>query len=343
MKKAFDLSLRLNKDNKIKLSIINEIIEEYRQMGYTLTLRQLYYQLVTRKVIANQIAEYQKLSILLGKGRMGGIVDWNAIEDRVRAPRSPYTVEDPKDALQDAIDTYRIDRSKYQTEYIEVWVEKDALSGVLYPVTSKYSIPLMVNRGYSSITAMYKAYLRLHRKLQYGKNITIIYLGDHDPSGLDMIRDIKTRLLMFLGCLEDINQKEGENFIASERGQELIDELSHLDDYQISKGRKRYTHIGKLMYYDRLNIVPVALTMNQIEEQDLPPDPAKITDPRAKDYIRQFGKESWELDALNPRYLNNLLETSITDLINVDAFNLALKTEEKDIEELKSLVDSLNR
>lgn len=197
MKETFRDKLRLSKKNKIQLDMINKIIEEYKQDGYTLTLRQLYYQLVSRDIILNKVQEYAKLSSLLVKGRMCGVVDWNAIEDRLRVPYIPYDVDDIPDAINDTIEQYRLDRQKNQNVYIEVWVEKDALSGVLKRVTRKYHVRLMVNRGYSSCTAMHDAFKRIKCAEDEGKDAYILYLGDHDASGLDMIRDIEARLNEF--------------------------------------------------------------------------------------------------------------------------------------------------
>lgn len=191
MKEIFDHKLRLNKANKVMLETINGILEEYAKDDYVLTLRQLYYQLVSKDIIPNNDKEYGKLSNILKKGRMAGIVDWAAIEDRVRRPQLPWWCHDIKDAQRTIIQQYRLDRMSTQGENIEVWVEKDALSNVLYRVTSKYHIRLMVNRGYSSVTAMYDAYKRL------SSGDTILYFGDHDPSGLDMIRDVRERLQEF--------------------------------------------------------------------------------------------------------------------------------------------------
>ena len=197
MKERFRDKLRLNKSNTEQLEVINGIIEEYAEEGYTLTLRQLYYQLVSRDIIPNEQKQYAKLSTLLVKGRMAGFVDWDAIEDRIRVPHLPYSVDDIEDAIRDTIDQYRLNRQEGQEVYIELWVEKDALSGVLKRVTEKYHINLMVNRGYSSCSAMHDAYNRLKRQEREGKETYILYLGDHDPSGLDMIRDIKERLEEF--------------------------------------------------------------------------------------------------------------------------------------------------
>ena len=169
MKQKFTEKLHLNKKNIAKLEVINNIIEEYKEEGYKLTLRQLYYQLVSRDIIPNTDPDYKKIGKLLKEGRMAGVVDWDAIEDRTRVPFVPYWVTDIDDAINDTISQYRLDRQSDQDIYIELWVEKDALSGVLKRVTSHYHINLMVNRGYSSCSAMYEAFKRLKRKEDQGK------------------------------------------------------------------------------------------------------------------------------------------------------------------------------
>ena len=150
MKEKFRDEIHLNKSNLELLKTINEIIEEYHSQGYKLTLRQLYYQLVSRDIIPNKTEEYAKLSTVLVKGRMAGIVDWEAIEDRIRKPYLPYWSKNLPDALDDTIRQYRLNRQEHQPVYTEVWVEKDALSGVLKRVTEEFHVRLIVNRGYSS-------------------------------------------------------------------------------------------------------------------------------------------------------------------------------------------------
>jgi len=188
----------MGKANKERLSIINGIIEEYQEQGYVLTLRQLYYQLVSRDVVPNKQSEYSKLSTLLKEGRMAGIVDWEAIEDRLRKPSSPASFENPEEILKAAINQYALPRQAGQKTYVEVWVEKDALSGVLKRVTEKYHVPILVNRGYSSASAMFDSYQRFKDAHEEGKAVKILYLGDYDPSGMDMIRDIRERTLEFI-------------------------------------------------------------------------------------------------------------------------------------------------
>ena len=288
MKRAFRTDLHLSKINTDRLLTINSIIDEYASDGYKLTLRQLYYQLVSRDKIPNAQKEYAKLSTLLVKGRMAGVVDWAAIEDRLRVPYLPYWVTDVPGAIKDTIDQYRLDRQEDQDRYIELWVEKDALSGVLRRVTQQYHIRLMVNRGYSSCSAMYAAYNRLLIPELDDKETTILYLGDHDPSGLDMVRDITDRLNEF-GVYPTVEH--------------------------------------------------IALTMDQIEEHRPPPNPTKITDPRAKEYLSNFGNTSWEVDALTPQTLTRLIESRLHDLIDIEQFDLQLLREERDKETLKKFME----
>ena len=291
MKERFRDKLGLNKFNIVRLGQINSIIDEYSAEGYRLTLRQLYYQLVSRDIITNNQKEYAKLSSLLVKGRMAGEVDWNIIEDRIRMPFIPYWVNDIPDAVQDTIDQYRLNRMMNQDVYIELWVEKDALSGVLKPITSYYHINLMVNRGYSSCSAMYDSYKRFSQ--HYGdKECHVLYLGDHDPSGLDMDRDIHDRLYEFGVDIE---------------------------------------------------VERVALTSEQIRKYNPPSNPVKFTDSRADAYIVQFGKTSWEVDALNPKTLNTLIRSRINKLIDVDLFKQKIDDEEKDKRVLQAFSSKFNK
>jgi len=286
-KEQFREKLHLSKVNIKRLETINAIIEEYADDGYTLTLRQLYYQLVSRDIIPNEVREYAKLSTLLVKGRMGGVVDWEAIEDRIRVPFLPYWVTGIGDAINDTIEQYRLDRQEGQNVYIELWVEKDALSGILKRITSHYHIKLMVNRGYSSCTAMHDAYKRIEEVGYPCKKKVILYLGDHDPSGLDMIRDIQERLDEFGADVE---------------------------------------------------VKPIGLTMAQIKKYNPPTNPAKITDPRAKWYIREYGNKSWEVDALNPKILNELVEKNVEKLIDMNLFYDKIAEEKNDKNKLKKMI-----
>jgi hypothetical protein len=296
--------------NTVMLRRINSIIEEYRVLGYKMTLRQLYYQLVSRDVIPNKVSEYEKIGNLLVKGRMCGIVDWDAIEDRIRIPKIPYSVDDVNDALEDTVRHYRLDRQLNQNNYVELWVEKDALSNILYEKTAYYHIKMMVNRGYSSCTAMFDAYNRFARAIKSGKNeVFVLYLGDHDPSGLDMIRDIRDRIIEFLSNSSSMQIWFMDTFEAEvEQFQEWLD--SHI------------------------TVKPIALTSEQIKQYNPPPNPTKLKDPRSKWYLENFGNTSWEVDALRPDVLHSIIDEQITDLLDMDEFKSMLSLEQTQRQEI---------
>lgn len=286
---------KLNEKSIERLTRVNQIIEMYRGMGYTLTLRQLYYRLVTENIIANSTKEYARLIHLLTEGRMGGLVDWDGIEDRVRTPRSNYTVDGVDDAIADAERTYCLDRQQGQKNYIELWVEKDAISNILSVKTRHYGIKLMVNRGFSSTTAMHDASVRMAEAIENGQIPHILYLGDHDPSGLCMaLTDIPDRLNTEFGVAVDVK------------------------------------HIG--------------ITSAQIKKYNPPTNPAKITDSRAKWYIKNWGTKSWEVDALEPEVLHELIDHEVKTLMDMDMFEEILvleKQHKKDLTRLPKQRDEL--
>ena len=169
------------------------VINDYETQGYQLTLRQLYYQLVARDLIPNNLREYKRLGDVLKNAREGGWVDWDSIVDRGRVPVVPPQWTGPQAIIDAAARQFRLDRWLGQEYYVELWCEKDALSSILEPIASRYHVRFMANRGYSSATAMYDAAQRFVAAGDRSRQGVIIYLGDHDPSGMDMTRDIRDR------------------------------------------------------------------------------------------------------------------------------------------------------
>lgn len=174
----------------------NAILAEY---GVRMTVRQTYYQLVARDLIPNSVKSYRRVVRVLRDGRLTGLLDWDHIEDRLRLPHIPTTWDSIGQIVDAARDQFRKDRWAGQLFNVEVWLEKDALAGIVGDATRRWQVPLQVNRGYSSITAMREAALRLRRKQGNTSkdHVVIGYLGDHDPSGEDMVRDIRDRLATF--------------------------------------------------------------------------------------------------------------------------------------------------
>ena len=191
----------------IRVQQCADIIDEYQQQGLVLTLRQLYYQLVSRDLIPNSEKSYKNLGATVSRARLAGMLDWDAIEDRGRRPRTSQDFGSVAELVEVALSSYRLPRWKGQREYAELWVEKEALAGVLEPLATEYHTTLMVNKGYSSSSAMYASANRLIRMADdddYRRPVTIFYLGDHDPSGEDMVRDVRERLELFTNNILDL-------------------------------------------------------------------------------------------------------------------------------------------
>ncbi len=259
----------------------NAIIDDYAAQGFDLTLRQLYYQFVARDLIPNRQSEYKRLGDIVNDARLAGLIDWNRIVDRTRNLRSLAHWDGPEDLVEAAASQFRTDRWATQPHRVEVWIEKDALVGVIEGVCEDLDVPFFSCRGYTSQSEMWAAAQRL---LAYRKprrrpgTLTrapkpqvpiILHFGDHDPSGMDMTRDITDRLELFMGGME---------------------------------------------------VRRLALNFDQVEQYNPPPNPAKLTDSRVGAYMARFGNESWELDALEPAVLAALIRGEIESLQDAAAW-----------------------
>ncbi len=196
MKEAF-IEKRFTDESARLIIIANEILKEYENQGFRLSLRQLYYQFVARDYIPNSQRSYKNLGNLISNARQAGHIDWGMIEDRNRETVIPSHWNSPEQIVRAAANSFRIDKWENQPWHIEAMVEKDALSGVLEPVCRHLDIGITANKGYSSSSTMYEIGKRLQYLANCGKKILVLYLGDHDPSGIDMTRDIDDRLQMY--------------------------------------------------------------------------------------------------------------------------------------------------
>ena len=238
------------------------IIQNYQAQGFSLTLRQLYYQFVARALIPNTEKSYTRLGNIISDARRTGMIDWNAIVDRTRFLRKLSSWDKPQSILESAKDSYHRDLWANQDKRLEVWIEKDALVGVIENVCQTNDVPFFSCRGYVSDSEMWAGAMRSLRFRDDDKDVIILHLGDHDPSGIDMTRDIQDRLRLFT-------------------------------------------------FSRNVVVKRIALTMKQIEELNPPPNPAKVTDSRYESYVAEYGAESWELDALEPQYIADLIEEHI--------------------------------
>lgn len=296
------------------LSIVNQAItiaNSYQAQGFTLTLRQLYYQFIARDVFPNNERMYKRLGNIITDARLAGMLDWNAIEDRGRVLRQNNHWESPSQIIRAVSQQYREDRWAEQDTYVEVWIEKDALVGILQSVCPQNDVAFFACRGYPSISAMHEAAERISAEIEKDKKAIIIHLGDHDPSGIDMSRDIEDRLAMFVA--QDIGEASYDWY----------------DDDDSRKWAYEEAVDGKLI------IERIALNMDQVLTYNPPPNFAKITDSRADEYIRQFGPNSWELDALDPTTLVNLIQTTIDQYKDPVIWQTAVDKETSQRETLK--------
>jgi len=164
-----------------------------------MTVRQVYYQLISRQVIENNRSQYQAVSNALVWARQEGFIPWVWIEDRLRRPRAVSMWDDLGNFGNDVLSAYRRNVWTNQPYYLEVWLEKDALSGIFEGVLDPYGVTLNVGRGYDGWDSIHNA----SRRFGDGDGKAILYFGDFDPSGEDMVRSLKERL-NFFGCKPEI-------------------------------------------------------------------------------------------------------------------------------------------
>lgn len=273
-----------------RLHDVERILKDFKAQGYNLSLRQLYYQLVSKDLIENTVRSYKRLGNLVNDARLAGLIDWTMIVDRGRSTSKNPHWTDPGDIIKSAVESFAMDKWDDQPNHIEVMVEKDALSGVLWPVCQELDIRFTANKGYPSASLMYRFSNRLWNKVADDKTVYILHLGDHDPSGIDMTRDIIERVAMFT--------------------------------------RKKNIRVERL-----------ALNMDQVEQYGPPENPAKLSDSRANVYVAEYGTASWELDALEPRVLGNLVRDFIMEHRDHDTWQASLDAEEEYRQELQDFAD----
>jgi hypothetical protein len=287
-----------------------EVLNNYASDGYDLTLRQLYYQMISRDLFPeswvdpvegtkNNQKNYTRLGSIVNDARLAGLMDWDVIVDRGRSTEANSHWRHPGSILRSASIWFGIDKWHDQPVRIEVMCEKQALEGVLVPVCNELDVPFTSNKGYASQSFMYRKGKEMARAAADGKNVHILYLGDHDPSGLDMDRDVEERLRMFAGH-----------------------ELA--------------------LHFKNLDLTRVALTTPQVKFHKPPPNPAKMTDSRVAEYIKNHGRKSWELDALEPRILADLVRIEVESLRDETKWKRAVQDEVDMKAELEAIAKTYN-
>lgn len=284
MPKRKYLDLAFSPDRRAIVDAAVGLVDDYQARGYSLTLRQIYYAFVSRDLFpaawadpatgsTNNERSYKKLGGVIGDARMAGLIDWLAIEDRTREVDGNAHWDSPAAMVNACADQFALDKWNTQDHRVEVWVEKDALEGVLGKVANDLDVPFFSCRGYGSDTSFWNAGQRFKGYAEAGQTPVLIHLGDHDPSGIDMSRDIAARVGLFMDGL----------------GGDLV--------------------------FER-----VALNLGQVRRFDPPPNPAKVTDSRFRGYVEAHGTECWELDALDPEVIEDVVRSAVLPYRDEDRF-----------------------
>jgi hypothetical protein len=199
MREAFTVHRFLPRTLEV-IDQINAILEEYQAQGFSLTLRQLFYQFVARGIMPNTHKTYTYLGATLRDGRLAGLIDWDAIEDRTRETQRWMTWSNPAERIRAAAEQYAEDPWAEHDVRLFVWIEKAALVNIVEGACSDWSVPYFAVRGYNSLSEMYATGKEFRRLIDAGIRPVVLYLGDHDPSGINMPQVAQQDLTMFAGC-----------------------------------------------------------------------------------------------------------------------------------------------
>jgi hypothetical protein len=308
----------------------NDILEEYASQGLVLTLRQLYYQFVARDLLpANTQQQYNRIQSVCNDARLAGLMDWTYLIDRTRNLVERNRWESPAKMVEWAAERFHKDLWKPQKRRVEVWIEKDAAIGVIESTCHLNDIPYFSSRGYTSVSEMYSAAQRIRWYIEAGEQVLILHIGDHDPSGVDMTRDIEDRLReMISQDWAGLNMGYGRHT----RGAIRRSMNAHLE----SQGNRHVTEFSQPWQVKR-----IALTYEQVQQYNPPPNFAKQSDARYRSYVENTGlTDSWEMDALEPSVLQGLIADEIDMFRDEDLWADTVHEMEKDRRLLQAVSDN---
>lgn len=229
-----------------------EIFRAFDESGPPMTVRQIFYALVSRGTIPKTEAWYNKTAYHVLKMRRRGYLPYSFVSDSTRWMRKPNSYNSLEDFLRISQDAYRRTLWVNQNAYVEIWCEKDALAGVLFEVTAKWDVPLMVTRGFPSETFVYDAAEAIKGQ---EKPTYLYYFGDHDPSGKAIPKNTRQKLREF-----------GANFYFEQRAvtQEQITQLG-LPTRPTKRGKNRHAKNWEGESVE-LDAIPVPVLRQMVEQ-----------------------------------------------------------------------------
>lgn len=296
-----------NRFGKAAMQIIgqvNAVIDEFAKQGYSMTVRQIYYQFLSREWMddwhppkagksskdrANSVESYNLLKSIIGRGRDAGLISWTAIEDRERPMYGTNWVDGPKEALQKARLDFALDLWHNQPIRPFVLVEKNGQLGIVGRVCNEARVDYASCKGYSSQSAVWRLGRRCRGWISQGQRPIGFHLGDHDPSGIDATRDVRERLSLYAGT--------------------------------------------------PIQIVRLALNKDQVIKYSLPPNYVKMTDSRAEGYIAEHGRDCYEMDAPAPDVTAGWVRDAIAKVRDDALWSEALAEEAADKDYLDQLIE----
>jgi hypothetical protein len=183
--------IKRQRATKAEVEARREALLDIIDDGKPMTVRQVFYQATVHGIVEKAETGYAKVQTDLTLMRRAGELPYDWLADNTRWQRKPYTFDSVLDALQETARFFRKALWKDIDAYVEIWLEKDALAGVIYPITGEYDVPLMVARGYASLSFLYNAaeYINDLEVPAY-----IYHLGDFDPSGINAGEKIEETL-----------------------------------------------------------------------------------------------------------------------------------------------------
>ena len=183
--------IKRQRATKAEVETRREALLDIIDDGKPMTVRQVFYQATVRGLVEKAESGYGKVQNDLTLMRRDGVLPYDWLADNTRWQRKPQTFDSVEQALRETAAFYRKSLWTDADSYVEIWLEKDALSGVILPITSMYDVPLMVARGYASLSFLYNA-------ADYINTLTvptyIYHLGDFDPSGVNAGEKIEETL-----------------------------------------------------------------------------------------------------------------------------------------------------
>lgn len=286
--RAYGPKLNLRGSTLELIDKTNTVLEQAHRDNVKMTLRNVHYKFVKNGWYANTDESYNRLKNAVGQGRLAGLISWTDIEDNERDLMGVRTYEAPEQMLRGLAGKFSMDLWAGQPWRPEVWVEKKGMTNVIADICTQLRVDFFASKGYNSLTEAWKAGQRLRDYIQRGQRPIIFYAGDHDPSGLDMVRNNIEQLELFAGT--------------------------------------------------PIMVVHIALTWDQVQAlgPDLPPNPAKQRDARLPQYIEYMERKgaddpevSWEVDALEPTYIRQLIDENVSRIRDERLWDQALLEEQE--------------